>query len=218
MIYINRHSIPEPNVLKKYLHGKHLWDDVSPEDKKVLREALKTLQHNTCAYCGIKLTTDNKTHIDHFEPRSSSPQKTFCWSNLFLCCTNDGKPYCASYKDSAKNPNKNKKILKPDQINPELYLAYERATVKCREPNPDATLAKNTIERLNLNHRILVEKRENVLKQVDSLIAGLKNDLLSGKTSLDELLELFQDIFGFNLMLAQYLKNVLDIENKNKLL
>lgn len=206
MIYIDRSSIPKPNILKKYRHGKHRWEDVSVEDKKVLRETLRTLQHSSCAYCGVKLAPEGKIHIDHFEPRSSSPQKTFCWSNLFLCCPNDGRQYCASYKDNTKNRNKNKAILKPDQVNPESYLTYERAEIKCREPNPDSTLALNTIERLNLNHRDLVNQRESVLKRVDSTIEGLNDVLLSGKISIDDLLTKFQEDFGFVHMLKHHLK------------
>lgn len=206
MILINRHLIPEPDVLRKYRQGKHQWDDVSREDKKVLREALKSLQHCCCAYCGVKLTTDNKMHIDHFETRSRYPQKTFCWSNLFLCCSNDGKAYCASYKDAPKNKNKNKRILKPDEVNPKCYFTYDCAEIKCKKSCPDLTLAQNTIDRLNLNHRTLVEKRKNVLKNVDITISGLKDGLLSGEISIDELLTTFQENYGFGLMLTQHLK------------
>ena len=215
MIHINRHLIPEPDVLKKYRQGKHQWDNVSRADKKVLREALKSLQHCCCAYCGDKLTTDNKMHIDHFETRSRYPQKTFCWSNLFLCCSNDGKAYCASYKDASNNKNKNKKILKPDEINPKCYFTYDRGEMKCKKSCPDLILAQNTIDRLNLNHRTLVEKRKNVLKCVDSTIADLESGELYGKTDLKDLLRDLQEHFGFDLMLEEYFESKRKKDGKN---
>ena len=77
--------------------------------------------------------------------------------------------------------------------------------MKCKKSSPDPTLAQNTIDRLNLNHRILVGKRENVLKCVDKTIAELEPDELYRKTNLKELLRALQEYYGFELMLAQYL-------------
>jgi 5-methylcytosine-specific restriction endonuclease McrA len=55
------------------------------KDRKAIREclALMALGVQRCMYCGDNLGTD----IDHFEPISDAPLRTFDWLNHILACS-----------------------------------------------------------------------------------------------------------------------------------
>ncbi|MFD0672655.1 HNH endonuclease [Cohnella sp. GCM10027633] len=52
-----------------------------------IKDALLTETKNKCAYCESKITHIDHGDIEHIEPKSKVPNKTFMWSNLTIGCT-----------------------------------------------------------------------------------------------------------------------------------
>jgi hypothetical protein len=67
-----------------YTKARQLWKSAAGERRSV-REQLTQMAPGIerCMYCGDNLGTD----IDHFDPISRSPIKTFEWLNHLLACS-----------------------------------------------------------------------------------------------------------------------------------
>lgn len=133
------------------------WQKVSPEDKTEIWAALQAMQLDRCAYCESKITAP-KQHIEHFCLRSSSPQKTFDWSNLFGSCNN--QEHCGKHKDNQSFQPAD--LIKPDVEDPEkLFLFSSDGIVAIRHnlAPKDQHRAEETIRLFNLNAASLKNRR-----------------------------------------------------------
>lgn len=208
MIFINRKDATEPVFLKKYRKKGASWKQISQSDKEVLRSELKKLQNSCCAYCETPLKHRASAHIDHFKPKSQFPELTYEWENLFLSCIAPNNSFCAMYKDDKMNPYKNLEILKPDADNPNDYFIYRRKKIEIRNACLNKQLAENTINRLNLNHPILQNRRNTLNKHLDDILTGLseenRKDLQEHPHKLKELISSIQLELGFGTMVYQY--------------
>ena len=81
--------------------------------------ALKgTLGNTKCIYCESYVDVTCFSNIEHFHPKSVSPDETFDWDNLFVGCT-----VCNTPKNSfntSKEP-----FIHPVNDNPEDYLTFD---------------------------------------------------------------------------------------------
>jgi uncharacterized protein (TIGR02646 family) len=69
-----------------------------------LSNGLRQEQHGLCCYCELELIQGDE-HIEHMEPRSSSPERTYEYSNLGLSCNGGAVEHCGHYKDDRhQNP------------------------------------------------------------------------------------------------------------------
>lgn len=177
MKFINRSAVNIPSCLDKYTQ-KNEWRDLvnNASDYEELIDSLFKIQGFYCAYCERRLFQEKRGsyHIDHFVSRASDRRRTFDWENLFLCCSDIGNKFCAKYKDSEKNPYRDKEIVKPDEINPRSCFSYDydSGKVVIRVGCENQQIAQNTIDRLNLNCEKLTGMRRSVIKLFDNLLAG----------------------------------------------
>ena len=215
MIFIDRKKIKEPKLLGKYRKKHSKWEDLSLEDKEILRSELKKLQNFSCAYCEKLLTKDHSLHIEHFKSRAEFPDQTFNWDNLFLCCLSPGNSYCASYKDDKKNPYRDLSILKPDVNNPDRYFFYRGGKIEIRDDCPDKQLAENTINRLNLNHIALQQERFTLIKTLNNLVKGM-NDLPHNTSEWSEIIQTIKEYYGFSGLIDQYFYGNAVVKNIKK--
>ena len=139
-----------PDCLTKFQHGRNNWNDVSPEDKQEIWNALDSMQGTRCAYCETAIH-DGSRHIEHFRQKGRDPKGTFLWSNLFGSCNREdscgkNKDRCGQYTPAD--------LIKPDEDNPEKYLIFspDGSVAPRHGLSPeDHRRASETIRILNLN-------------------------------------------------------------------
>ena len=153
-----------PTCLEDYRHGENNWDDFSAEDKDLLRQALDQMQHGLCAYCESSLKT---WHIEHFRARSTHPQLTFTWDNLFgSCLTPD---HCGDYKDKKGKPYDPNELTHPCEQDPDDFLLFvPDGTVQPRQglSPKHHQCAEETIRVFRLNQKDLCERRAGVIRSM----------------------------------------------------
>ncbi len=65
--------------------------------------SLRQEQHGLCCYCELEVA-DNDGHVEHLEPRSRNPARTYDYGNLAMSCNGGAVEHCGHYKDnSGKN-------------------------------------------------------------------------------------------------------------------
>ena len=163
--------------------------------KRELQDSLIPAQKYLCPYCEIELTRSEGEigyHIEHIEPKSMNPSRTFDFSNLLVSCFNTGDEISASDLDpkpiscghAKKREFDSLLFIKPTDPDCENYFFYELDGRIIANPdlNDSAKLARvdYTITLLNLNCRRLKRKRK------DMIVEGLNcvNDLLNNQDAL----------------------------------
>ncbi len=61
-------------------------------------------QSGLCCYCE-SLATDGAGHIEHMEPRSKNPKRTYDATNLAISCNGGTAQHCGHFKDAGHNGN-----------------------------------------------------------------------------------------------------------------
>lgn len=213
MKFLNRKNYVAPSALtqkRKHNTDWSNWVCTHPTEYQEIVETLEEMQGGECAYCGQKLE-ETQRHIEHFYPRRQFNDKTFEWSNLFLCCSNKGNKYCEGFKDRSDNQYRNLSIIKPDIQNPQEYLTFQAELVKIKKNCPDPTLAKNTINRLGLNHPTLRQKRRVALQYLNTLLTRYYEELLidSNRTLEEEEIERIRSevisFYGYTAMIDDHI-------------
>lgn len=161
----------EPPCLSRYRAGRDGWGDVTYDDRVAIRERLDAMQSERCAYCenGVE---SGQWHIEHFRKRSTHPQDTFEWGNLFGSCERSDR--CGKHKDgTGHNPDD---LIKPDEDEPDDYLRFwstGRITPRPGLSGHQAQRANETVRVFNLNHEALCGLRrraiQHYLVQADEL-------------------------------------------------
>ena len=165
---------PEPEALSQAREkGVSRWDDLSPEDRAQVREALLQMQNNRCAYCESTISdvleNNQRGNIEHLLRKASAffPELMFEWNNLFYSCPNEDT--CGHNKDkTVKNKGQNMLLIHPCNDNPEDFFVFEsngRIAVKSNLNEFQRKRAEFTIEAFNLNDSELVEARKNTQLQ-----------------------------------------------------
>jgi uncharacterized protein (TIGR02646 family) len=156
-----------PSCLKRHhrISGND-WQQVSPEDRTEIWQALQDMQLGRCAYCESKITAPEQ-HIEHFCPRSRFAQETFAWPNLFGSC--NAQEHCGKYKDNKQHVQSYKPadLIKPDEENPEkllLFVIDGTVAIRCDLPPEDQHRASETIRVFNLNAASLKNQRRQAVQ------------------------------------------------------
>lgn len=61
--------------------------------------ALREEQHQLCCYCESELL-DGDCHVEHVEPRSANPGRTYDYDNLAASCNGGAIEHCGHFKDN----------------------------------------------------------------------------------------------------------------------
>lgn len=80
------------------------WDDFARTlCHPTVGKSLRAEQHDICCYCELELSAAG-SHIEHMEPRSRNPTRTYDYGNLAASC-NGARAHCGHYKDSRNSPH-----------------------------------------------------------------------------------------------------------------
>jgi uncharacterized protein (TIGR02646 family) len=161
--------------------AKTRWNKFKGTAKKRTREKCSAEQFGLCGYSEIALLkanftdfTDLGAHLEHVEPKSKVPQRTFDHRNLILCAidTKDqenikkGDIFGGHYKDNWHEPND---FINPFMVDCNSYFHFE--SDGCIKPAIHRSAfeqckAQITIDRLNLNSPTLVVWRKNWYERI----------------------------------------------------
>jgi len=169
------------------------WDNFKGKTK--VQESLIATQKYLCPYCEIELARGEGEigyHIEHIEPKSKNPSRTFDFSNLLVSCFNEGdeispsdldrKPIsCGHAKKSRFDPLL---FIKPTDPDCETYFFYEldgRITANPGLNDPEKLAQVDyTITVLNLNCRRLKRERKDLIVEGFNIV----NDLSGNQEAL----------------------------------
>ncbi|MBC6449311.1 HNH endonuclease [Actinokineospora sp. HBU206404] len=116
-----------------------------------------------CMYCGDSLGAD----IDHFDPLSRSPLRTFDWLNHLLACS-----VCNSHQKRDRFPvdeDGRPLLVDPTSEDPFDHLLLSLSVGEYRALTPKGTA---TIEVFGLNRALLVRGREQARRVVVASLRG----------------------------------------------
>jgi len=171
-----------PLCLSELIPGQADWMDAPKEE---IWAELDQMQNGFCAYCECRL---KRKHIEHFKTRTTYPQDTFNWDNIFGSCGDSSKSggwrRCGIYKDNGAGSYKITEVIKPDVENPNDFLLF--LTSGKVVPKPSLTgialkKAEETIRVFNFN--------------ADStLFNSRKNAILAIKQEIDDLYQMQDEL------------------------
>lgn len=118
---LHRANVPAPVCLACYQHGIHSWGHVTPVHKQDIRNSLRNLQGEVCAYCEGPLDQLGQ-HIEHFRRKSLHPTLTFSWGNLYWSC--DKQDSCGRYKDHGAGAYSPADLVDPCVDDPDLFFRF----------------------------------------------------------------------------------------------
>lgn len=188
----NRYTKPVTSHKKNWKNYKHT---------DYIQENLLVVQNYICAYCEIELNRDVGHvgfHIEHIQPKSKFPSRTFDYTNLMLSCftrtdelhknnIDKSSLSCGHFKEDHFCTDL---FINPVEINCATYFQYEldgRVTPVDSLDRKNKAKAIYTIRRLNLNCSRLIRGRrdliENIFKQIEKI--GYEGDGLKKFSNLE---------------------------------
>ena len=177
---LDRTKVPAPPCLNEYDKGQN-WNQIKPEHKQQIRDALTLMQGRHCAYCE-RLRKDEE--IEHFRPKNRFPQLTFEWSNLFLACKFEDS--CGKHKDHAVRNYSPDDLIDPCIDDPDEFLKFysDGHVQPVRGASPEKKhRAEETIRVFNLNSPSLVNARSNFLRPYVKCSKRLSSEALEALLS-----------------------------------
>ena len=153
---------------------------------------LQDEQYGLCAYTELRPDQAGLgTHIEHVQPKSRYPQRTFDFSNLVLCALADadlqGRAKADLFGGHAKLSEYNADFfvscLQSDCLRFFAYLSDGRVVAAANLSVNETQQAQYTIDLLNLNAPYLLVQRKNWLDELDKLI----DEHLDNDNSLEDL-------------------------------
>ncbi|MGK0272322.1 MAG: hypothetical protein ACI88H_002989 [Cocleimonas sp.] len=170
---------PPQNAVK----AKTRWKKFSGSAKKDTRVKCSAEQFGLCGYSEVAILkanftefTDLGAHLEHVEPKSKVPQRTFDHTNLILCAidTNDQKNikkediFGGHHKDNWHDPSN---FISPFMLDCGSYFHFESdGNIKpaIQRSLVEQGKAQITIDQLNLNSPTLVIWRKNWYERINN--------------------------------------------------
>lgn len=177
---LDRNAVAAPPCLSRYKHGQDNWNKVSGADKEAIRERLKQMQGQRCAYCEGPLEKLGD-HIEHFWPKGRFPTRTFDWNNLYWSCTQNDS--CGVHKDGDAENYHPGDLLDPCSHDPDRFFKYRPyGTIDVRDdiPEADRARAQKTLRIFNLDpgHGRLRSMRKQAADDYLSTTPNILEDLM----------------------------------------
>jgi hypothetical protein len=155
-----------------------LWKNTTVRRRihPALRETLATMAPGLerCMFCG----DSQGTAIDHFEPITESPIRTFDWLNHLLSCTACNSHYKRDQFPRADDGSP--MLIDPTTENPAEHIHLILAAGEYRGLTERGTA---TIAVLSLNRPILVQGRQNAYEVAILLLHSWHEATLAGDTA-----------------------------------
>jgi uncharacterized protein (TIGR02646 family) len=192
MIKVNRTEIPDillqnaNNWTVNYLIAKANYSENNTSENKKLFEkaqkkynhetvknALKAMFHNKCAFCESNITQVYAGDIEHFRPKSKFPELCFEWENLlFACSICNGK---SNKGDKFPSENEGGLLINPLDENPTDFFRFEYDEItKLFLLIPLNERADTMLKVLKLNRDDLAEFRTSQMMIILELISKIE--------------------------------------------
>ena len=163
-----------PSELRRWFDGQPAQEgrrlncgyaDMPGEVKRVVKQHLLEEQGGLCCYTGI-LLSERRAHIEHFKPQSlCHNQEDVEYTNLLAAYPGDNASKCPYGAHAKANWYDNKLLISPLHGNCENRFRFDQfGRITAASDNDVA--AKETIERLCLDHGSLTELRKQAIDTV----------------------------------------------------
>lgn len=151
MIKLHKPPCPNPRSLNRgnYKHS---------QNKKALEDA----SFSKCIYCESKITHTDYGDVEHIKPKSGFPELEFDWDNLGFVCRkcNDAK---SNIYDESCEP------INPYAEDPGEHIQAIGSWVSFKN---NSERGKMTITLVDLNREQLIQRRLDLIKEVETAIAA----------------------------------------------
>ncbi len=146
---------------------------------KKFKNDLFSETHEKCAYCESKFRESYFGDVEHIEPKSKYPEKTYMWTNLTAACA-----ICNNNKRA--HDDSNLPLINPVTDEPSDYIQAFGPYLTHKSPG---NKGEASITVLELNRAELLERRGEKLNQLTRLIdiANLSVNENTKKLALIEL-------------------------------
>lgn len=165
------------------------WDNFQNPQKLEVHRSILTEQGYICCYCQQRITKE-KSHIEHFQPRTHYAELTLSYSNFLASCpgyteeTEVSSPivkrsqeFCGQKKGAWYDAMLTVSPLQPDC---ETYFRYTgQGAILPTQDKVKALAAETTIEKLALNHSRLNRSRKRAIEGILQDIETFSKDELS---------------------------------------
>ena len=137
---LNRTSVAKPGCLENP-HPEKRYRDLRGSEKDEIRDRLREMQVDRCAYCERRTGTGkDEGHIEHFRKQCDFEHLDLDWENMFWSCVDINS--CGKHKDDCDivGGTGKKRAFSPDHIvdpsceDPEqFFLFVVDGTIRIRE-------------------------------------------------------------------------------------
>jgi len=110
-------------VAQKKMDSASLERAINKYRQKNIKNALRKMFNDKCAYCESKVSHVEYGHIEHFKPKSIFPEEAVFWDNLLLSCAicNGAEYKGDKFPDAAHGGF----LINPCIEDPGEYLVFE---------------------------------------------------------------------------------------------
>ncbi|MFN3890132.1 MAG: retron system putative HNH endonuclease [Beijerinckiaceae bacterium] len=182
-------KLAQPNALGEWIAANRSgpncnYRSVDGELRRVIREALVAEQGGLCAYTGRKIDVET-CHIEHLMPQEHCEHlEDVDYRNLVAAVPQANAPrlpYGAQQKDNWPPKNEANTFVSPLSNGCSQRFAFNfKGEIEAKNPMDNA--AVSTIERLALNHSILIGFRREAIRRTIQL-PGKRPKLLDTNTA-----------------------------------
>jgi len=161
------------------------WDNFQNPQKAIVHKAILQEQGYICCYCEQRIEK-NISHIEHFKPRETYPELSLVYTNLLCSCpgwkegkSTDPQEHCGASKENWFDENL---MISPLAQNCDEYFQYTpegEIRANYALPEKKAKAADTTIEHCQLNHAILIKRREEALDGLEELTQNEAQQLIN---------------------------------------
>ncbi len=146
------------NAEKKYNHEK-------------IKNALKSIFCDKCAYCESKIAHVSFGDIEHFRPKALYPELCFEWTNLLLACG-----VCNNNKLAQFPTTEDERLVDPTHEAPDDFFDFEYdGYAQLANVLPKNSRGEKTESIIKLNRPDLLRVRSSEIKKIVALAIFAKN-------------------------------------------
>jgi uncharacterized protein (TIGR02646 family) len=176
---------------EEYANGLILFEfDSGLYGAKSVKNALRKVQHDKCAFCESRFTSTSYGDVEHYRPKAGYVQHdgddlsrpgyywlAYEWANLFFSCQICNQRFKRNLfplKDPARRARSHQDsldgeeplLIDPGRDDPQLHLGFREEYVYAIN---GGQVGRATIEALGLNREEIVEQRRDYLRPLKLL-------------------------------------------------
>ena len=170
-----------------------------------VKEGLKEMFSNKCAYCESHISHIGYGHIEHFKPKIKFPEECFNWENLFLSCeVCNGSQYKGEKFPDAPSGGP---FVNPTEEEPFDFFNFEYDP----ETGTANVLGKNerginTEKELGLNRPDLTKHRSKIVRRIVFIAIKAKKGDIEALNEMRRLIRPDEEYSAFSLQIYRQLE------------